>query len=378
MKPQKLLAIFILLFSFEIFAQPQFRNKINLPDILGFKSLKCDFHTHTVFSDGDVWPTYRVEEAWRDGLDAIAFTDHLEYQPHKDFVPSNYNAAYQIAKNFADELGIILIQGAEITRKMPPGHLNAIFIKDANALIKDDWKAVVEEVKKQGGIIFWNHPSWIAQQSDGIAKWYPEHDWLKQTGILFGLEVYNANVYSKETHQWCIDKKLAVLGNSDVHGPLYFEWQAEKVAHRPITIVFANKFSSESIKEALLNRRTVVWYDQQLIGEEKYLQAIFDSSVTINKKEILANGNDWTNIQITNNSDVEYQLKLVDENPYLQFPKELKIFANQTLNINLRAKKDDLPIKEKIEVRYEVMNLFISPDKHLIKNFSFDVEFQTK
>ncbi|MBI5807514.1 MAG: PHP domain-containing protein [Ignavibacteriales bacterium] len=378
MKIQSLFIAFILFISFEVYSQPQFRNKINMPNILGYQTLKCDFHMHTVFSDGDVWPTYRVEEAWRDGLDAIAFTDHLEYQPHKDYVPSNHNASFQIAKSFADELGITLIQGAEITRKMPPGHLNAIFIKDGNALIKDDWKAVVEEVKNQGGLIFWNHPSWIAQQPDGIAKWYPEHDWLLQTGIFFGLEVYNANVYSKETHQWCIDKNLAILGNSDVHGPLYFEWAAEKVAHRPITLVFAKNSKPESIREALVNRRTVVWYDQQLIGDEKFLQAIFDSSVSINKKEIKTKGKDWTNFQITNNSDVEFELKLVDDNSYVQFPKELKLFPNKTLNIGIRAKKDDLAIKEKIEVQYEVKNLLVSPSNHLIKTFSFDFESQEK
>jgi hypothetical protein len=57
--------------------------KINFPDILGYKTLKCDFHLHTVFSDGQVWPTTRVDEAVREGLDAIAITDHIEYQPHK-------------------------------------------------------------------------------------------------------------------------------------------------------------------------------------------------------------------------------------------------------------------------------------------------------
>ncbi|MHC4330495.1 MAG: hypothetical protein ACYSWW_20505 [Planctomycetota bacterium] len=36
--------------------------KINFPDILGYKTLKCDFHMHTVFSDGQVWPTTRVDE----------------------------------------------------------------------------------------------------------------------------------------------------------------------------------------------------------------------------------------------------------------------------------------------------------------------------
>lgn len=31
-----------------------------------------DLHTHSVFSDGQVWPSIRVEEGVRDGLDALA------------------------------------------------------------------------------------------------------------------------------------------------------------------------------------------------------------------------------------------------------------------------------------------------------------------
>ncbi len=65
--------------------------QINFPDILGQKTLKCDLHMHTVFSDGSVWPTVRVDEALRLGLDAIAITDHIEYQPHKDDIPTNHN-----------------------------------------------------------------------------------------------------------------------------------------------------------------------------------------------------------------------------------------------------------------------------------------------
>jgi len=32
------------------------RKTINLPDLPGYVTLKCDFHLHTVFSDGNVWP----------------------------------------------------------------------------------------------------------------------------------------------------------------------------------------------------------------------------------------------------------------------------------------------------------------------------------
>jgi len=364
------------LFAITLYAQPQFRNKINFPDILGYKSLKCDFHTHTVFSDGNVWPTYRVEEAWRDGLDVIALTDHLEYQPHKDHIPSNHNAPFQIAKNFANELGITLIQGAEITRKMPPGHVNAIFVKDGNALVKDDWKEVILEAKKQGAILFWNHPSWVAQQPDGIAKWYPEHDWIMETGIMFGLEVYNANVYSPETHQWCIDKNLAVIGNSDVHDPLYFEWEAEDVSHRPITLVFAKDASPESVREALLDRRTAIWYDHQLIGNEKYLKEIYNKSISLNSNKIKATGRESKPLLITNDSDVDYDLKLVSENSKIQFPKVMKLMANRTLKVSVHALKEDVAVKEKITAVYEVKNLIIAPGKTVQISYEFDFDIQ--
>lgn len=48
------------------------RKDMMVPDILDFKTLKCDFHIHTVFSDGNVWPTIRVDEAWSMGYDAIS------------------------------------------------------------------------------------------------------------------------------------------------------------------------------------------------------------------------------------------------------------------------------------------------------------------
>ncbi len=64
------------------------RREVKIPDISGYRTLKCDLHTHTVFSDGQVWPTVRVEEAWREGLDAIAITDHIEHKPHKQDVTS--------------------------------------------------------------------------------------------------------------------------------------------------------------------------------------------------------------------------------------------------------------------------------------------------
>jgi len=75
----KKLSIIILLIVSVTFTGYGQRKIVNLPDLPGYVTLKCDFHLHTVFSDANVWPTVRVGEAWRDGLDANAITDHLEY-----------------------------------------------------------------------------------------------------------------------------------------------------------------------------------------------------------------------------------------------------------------------------------------------------------
>src|SRR5262245_29797158 len=54
------------------------RDDVSFPDVEGFQVLKADFHSHTIYSDGQVTPEVRVWEAWRDGLDLIAIADHHE------------------------------------------------------------------------------------------------------------------------------------------------------------------------------------------------------------------------------------------------------------------------------------------------------------
>lgn len=59
--------------------------------------MKCNLHTHTVFSDGLVRPTVRIDEAYREGLDVIAITEHIEYRPHEEDVKANHNRSYEVA-----------------------------------------------------------------------------------------------------------------------------------------------------------------------------------------------------------------------------------------------------------------------------------------
>ena len=195
------IALLICFISIGILAQDTHTHsrKIVFPDILGYQTLACDFHIHTVFSDGNVWPTIRVEEAVKDGLDAISLTEHLEYQPHLDDIPHpDRNRSYNLVKDFANAMDILLVHGAEITRDLPPGHANALFITDANKLNVPNAMDAYAEVKRQGGFVFWNHPNWIAQQRNGISTFTSLHDSLIKEDLLHGIEVVNDLTYSDE------------------------------------------------------------------------------------------------------------------------------------------------------------------------------------
>jgi len=110
---------------------------IHFPNIEGYQTLVLDLHTHSVFSDGHVWPTIRVAEAERDGLDGIAVTEHLEWQPHLLDIPHpDRNRSFEVATLAAEKLDLLIIPGIEITRSDEAGHMNAIFIQDANALVR--------------------------------------------------------------------------------------------------------------------------------------------------------------------------------------------------------------------------------------------------
>ena len=100
------------------------------------------------FSDGLVWPTVRVDEAYREGLDAISLTEHIEYRPHKKDIIADHNRSYELSQKQAKKLGILLIRGSEITRSMPPGHFNAIFLNDSNPLEQKAYKDAFNEAKK--------------------------------------------------------------------------------------------------------------------------------------------------------------------------------------------------------------------------------------
>jgi hypothetical protein len=328
---KRLIIVILLFVSLTSLVDGQ-RRIVNLPDLPGYVTLKCDFHMHTVFSDGNVWPTYRLFEAYRDGLDAFAITDHIEYSPKKEYVPVDHNAAWKIIEILAKESNIIAVHGTEITRSMPPGHMNALFIQDASLIVKDSVYYAIEAAVQQGAFIQWNHPGWKSQEPDGIPKLYDLHKKLLKNGWINGIEFFNDSEYYPLILDWCKQYNLAVIGNSDVHGIISESYLKPKYTNRPMTLAFVKERTSASLKEAMFAGRTLVWAGDMLAGKEEFAEPFFYRCISVGKLYYDNSKNIY--FEVTNKSDIPFYL----ENGPAGAPMTLTLSANTITRIALSKK----------------------------------------
>jgi hypothetical protein len=340
--------------------------KIIFPDIPGYKTMRCDLHQHTVFSDGSVWPDIRVKEALRDGLDIISLTEHLEYQPHKADIPHpDRNRSWEIAVKEARSHELVIVKGSEITRKMPPGHCNAVFITDPNKLLITDSIEVFREAKKQGAFIFWNHPNWVSQRKDGIATLTDIHRMLIKEKMLHGIEVVNEHTYSDEALQIALDNDLTIMGSSDVHYLVDWDYKISEGGHRPVTLVFAKDKKEERVKEALFNRQTVVYFKDILIGRIEWLEPLIKNSLVI----INANypgKTDVLTVEIENLSNMDFIIQNKSDFTLHEHHDVLTILPGKNI-IKVKTKQRLANIK----LNFEILSAVHAPGKHPVVSWEF-------
>jgi predicted metal-dependent phosphoesterase TrpH len=338
------------------FTVPVKRQHIEIPGFGGFQTLKCDFHMHTVFSDGNVWPSVRVGEAWVEGLDVIAITDHMEYVPHADDVKVDFNRSYELVKNLAAERNLVFIKASEITRQTPPGHFNALFIQDASALLAG--KAVPENDKEalakavaQKAFIFWNHPGWKAESIKGSYEWIDFVDQLHKDKNLHGIEVFNGNDFYRKALDWAVDNNLTVMANTDVHSVVGMEYVLGDNSHRTMTLVFARERSEAGVREALEAGRTAAWCGKYLAGKEEHLKNLFHACIHPGKPYLKKGTTRY--FEISNKSDLYFELiRKVDSRS-----ETIRLFPRSS---QLLTAKDGETSRE-----YEVVNAFVRGDQNL-------------
>ena len=308
------------------------RTEIILPQVKGYNIYKADFHIHTSYSDGNLTPAGRVTEAWLDGLDIISITDHFEgHRGIKNFlkvtapynedgkptpyqatakagrVKVDFNAIHAEAEKSLEKSGypMLLIKGCEMARNAQShGHFNCLFLKDIDGGLYDkDLKVAFRRVREQGGIIIHNHPGWRRKTTDKTEF----HEEVYKEGLIDGVEVVNGHTFYPYMVRRCIDEKLAMFANTDIHGPSSYPRMAPKV-FRTMTLVLAKELTEKDVKEAILKRRTLAYVGGNVIGEEKWLVELLNESIDC--RMVQENKEKGTRkYQMTNHSSIPYTIR---------------------------------------------------------------------
>ena len=308
------------------------RTEFVVPAIDGYTAYKADLHTHTIFSDGHLSMESRVREAWLDGLDVMAVTEHLEYRPHeknlvkymeggyiakgtkaqaysfvsknhpaKDAIKINFNFPVELATKIAKDYDMTIIPGIEITRK-PGGlftHLNALFTKDNNTIYDPDPLQSTRNAKAQGALVMHNHPGWLRKDmkpSDFDKAVYKE-------GLIDGIEIMNGVEFYPKAISRALKYNFFMSANTDAHHATA-ERYSDYGESRNMTIIFAKDKSLASLREALEARRTLACSFGVLAGDEALLRKVFEASVTV--RRIADNAKGCQQIIVTNNSSIRW------------------------------------------------------------------------
>jgi hypothetical protein len=253
---------------------------------------------------------------------------------------------------------LILVKGSEITRAMPPGHSNAIFIEDPNKLIATNFKDAYREAKRQGAFVFWNH-SYETPKNDNISFLYDINKELMDSNYIQGIEIVNTHTYSTEALQIAYDKNLTLMGTSDVHGLIDWDYKNGPKGHRPITLVFSKDRSQESIKTALFDRRTVVHYDNTLIGRDSLLIPLLNECLVI-KKAFYEPKSLVMSVEIENVSSCNFILQNQSQFSLLENTDLIEIEGRSTLTLHFRTKEK----LNELNWSFKVLNAVNAPNSH--------------
>jgi hypothetical protein len=330
------------------FVEPA-RKEIVLPcQVNGYNVYKADLHTHSVYSDGCVTPQFRVKEAWLDGLDIIAVTEHIEYRPFENEMKEylggkkdpDLNTAVKLAQKEAEYWDIFIIPGTEITRDgTTVGHFNALFTTDNNKIYHDDPVKAIRNAKKQGALVMHNHPGWWRTNIDYTEAEKVAYD----EGLIDGVEVMNFYEFYPGIIDRVRERGLFISANTDIHASTAEDFNAHEFM-RPITLIFASERTEEGIREALESCRALAFGFNTVCGDEQLLKDFFAASVKVNK----LSGNAY---MLTNQTSVPYTIQLEGKNP-------VSLPAFSTIKIDGPAS-------------FTVLNMFCGKETHPVVTLSF-------
>ncbi len=227
----------------------------------------ANFHTHTVYSDGDFTPHDAIDAYKEMGYHILALTDHdndfYEARPAVLYPWTELNAIYDEIKDRPnpswrwqdqlygeisepwenrdpDALGMISVPGIEVSLTH---HLTSLFNDYAGFTRSED--TAFAEIGKRNGLAFFAHPGRYDRYPDWYAYFYERHDHL------IGMEVYNQNdrypeerdIWDRVLHRLMPGRPVWGSAADDMHTTSHMGWN--------FTIIPLEELTKSGVREAL-------------------------------------------------------------------------------------------------------------------------------
>jgi len=191
--------------------------------------MKIDLHCHTKYSYDSASDIEKIIiQAKRTGLDGIAITDHENTK--------GWEEAIELGKKH----NFLIILGEEI--KTSKGDVLGLFLKKQINGYKKDPKWVMEEIKKQGGIVILPHPFHGSESfKDDITKYL---------NLIDGIEVFNGRLPRTKPDNIALDfaqkHNLGMIAGGDSHHHKAIGYTYTEIEGK----------TEEDVKQAIIKKRT--------------------------------------------------------------------------------------------------------------------------
>lgn len=208
-------------------------------DLSPSKSMKCDLHIHSQYSDGKLSISEIVDLYGRQEFGAIAITDHLcestniigrlshslNYSLSKETFPSYMDTLLKEAERAWKQYEMILVPGYEITKNSFVNHRSAHILVLGILQFIDPELPVVEILnlaKNLGALTVAAHPF-----HTGALEFQTFHLWSQREQLKNLIDAWEINCRRKISKD-VLNSGLPLIANSDFHHKEHFaSWKTK-------------------------------------------------------------------------------------------------------------------------------------------------------
>ena len=162
---------------------------------------------------------------------------------------------------------------------------------------------------------------------------------LMEKGLIERTEIINDTTFQNEALQIALDYNLTILGTSDIHEIVDWQYRIPSRGHRSVTLVFSREKTKTSLKKALQKGQTVVWFKKKLIGKKNFLIPLISSTLKVKSAKYFADTT-VAHVTISNNSDAPCTMRNHSEYNFYNLTDLVMIPAHGEVNIDVRTLKN--------------------------------------